>query len=67
MCSDSDPKPLEKLSASSFLEYAESLGNISPTGTIWAIWVNQCRSWKSKAIETYRGPWKSIDGLRKTK
>ena len=53
-------------SISTLTSYVHELDSKSPTGEIWAIWVSQCRRWRHKAIEAYRGPWTVKDGLRKT-
>lgn len=67
MCGDSDNSVFNDSTTETFLNYANELASISPSGEIWAVWVNQCKSWASKSIETYRGPWTKATGLRKTK
>ncbi|KAL8280865.1 hypothetical protein RQP46_006869 [Phenoliferia psychrophenolica] len=66
MCGDSDESATEGSSIEEVAAYYRELGSKSITGEIWAAWVTTCRSWRHKAIETYRGPWTVADGLRKT-
>ncbi|GAA6002949.1 hypothetical protein JCM10207_001914 [Rhodosporidiobolus poonsookiae] len=68
MCGDTDLAPLQNTSLREFGAFMKELReeSRSPTADIWAIWVSQCRHWKAKAVEAYRGPWSREKGLRKT-
>jgi len=58
MCSDTDSSALNDTSLSTLHSYMLELDSFSPTGNIWAMWVSQCRRWKAKAREVYRGEFK---------
>jgi len=70
MCGDTDPSvshAASSASTKSINDYSKELAKLSITGENWAQWVGRCRIWNITATESYRGPWKVEDGLKKTK
>ncbi|EJT99865.1 alpha/beta-hydrolase [Dacryopinax primogenitus] len=67
-CGDTDLSVLHaNMSAQAISEYSRELASTSIIGESWQIWIGRCRAWNITATETYKGPWRAEDGLKKTK